>query len=555
VEPVRSGASVPAKHAVPPADPAAAGLDFGTATTLLARRNAAGAASVVPLGRVTSWLPSVARVDGAALVVGEAADESCPELVIRSVKRAITQGRTAVSAGSHLFETGLTEAGLVEAGLVQAGLVEAGQVDADRVITAILATAAQRAEQAGLVLPAVRLGCPAMWDGRQRRRLVGLATAAGLTVAGPPVDEPVAAGIAWLTHRYLGYGERPAGRVLVVDMGGGTLDIAVLAVVGGPTPEVSVLASFGVAVAGDALDAAIARDLAAEMARNRIDPAWHPRPDLAWALLERAAREAKLRLSVVPEHPVVLPPAMGYPHVIRYRREQLDEAFAPQLDGAESLAIAAVRAARAVRGTTDPAGLRAFGRDELAGDIDYVLLAGGMSRMPSLGARMSALFVDAQIHDDAGVAPEETVVAGLARAGHVRVSSDRPGFDLVLAFDGGRRTLYEGHTPLYQPWQIYNGHSAVGFEARLAPADLPAAGDGALIAIGPAGQPVPVRLDGRAVRGLPVRFGPGELVLRIGADRRIALLDPAGGELAVRAERWPDPYGAEHAGLDLRQTT
>ena len=493
------------------------GLDFGTATTLLSRRNAAGAVSVVPLGRVTSWLPSLARADGAELVVGEAADDRSPELVIRSVKRAITLDRTAVAGGS--------------------ALVEAEPVDADRVITAILATAAERAEQSGLVLPAVRLGGPAMWDGRQRRRLLGLAAAAGLTVAGPLVDEPVAAGIAWLTHRYLGYGERPAGRLLVVDMGGGTLDVAVLAVEGGPVPRVAVLASLGVAVAGDALDAAIARDLAAEMARNRIDPAWHPQPQLAWALLERAAREAKARLSVVPEHPVVLPPVMGYPYVIRYRREQLDEAFAPQLDGAENLALAAVRAARAVRGTIEPAGLRALGRDELAGDIDYVLLAGGMSRLASLGARMSALFLDAQIHDDAGVGPEETVVAGLAGSGCERVSADRPGFDLVLAFDGGRHTLYEGHTPLYQPWQLYNGHSELGYEARLAATDLPGTGDGVVLAVAAAGRPVPLRLDGRPVAGLPVRFGAGDLVLRVGVDRRITVLDPAGGAL-VRPGRW-----------------
>jgi molecular chaperone DnaK (HSP70) len=523
------------------------GLDFGTATTLAAYRTAAGTTSVVPLGRVTVWLPSVARVDGTGYAVGESVEESAPEQVIRSVKRAITQGRDTVAVGRGQVRDEVP--------------VPAGShvVPVDPVITAILATAADRAEQAGLPIRGrpVRLGAPSMWDGRARRRLLRLAAAAGLTVTAAGLhDEPVAAGAAWLAHRYLGYGERPAGRVLVVDLGGGTVDVAVLAVEGGPSPRLSVQASLGVAVAGDALDAAIARDLAAEMVRHRIDPAWHPSPDLAWALLERAAREAKVRLSAVDEHPVVLPPALGFPHVIRYRREQLEEAFAAQLDGVENLAVAALRAARITRGAVDPAGLRALTRDELVGDVDYVLLAGGLSRIPAVGARLSALFADAQIHGagGAGLDPTELVVAGLAGAGFERVGLDRPGFDLVLEFDGGRRTLYEAYTPLYQPWQVYNGHSELAFEGRLRAPDLPTTGTGRLVAVSSDGQPVPVRLDGVAVAGLAVRFGAGEVVLRIGPDGRIDLRDGAGGRLSVRVDGWPAGGVTGHAGLDLRRT-
>src|SRR5262249_11765343 len=153
--------------------------------------------------------------------------------------------------------------------------------------------------------------------------------------------EPVAAGLAWISHRFLAAGERPHGRLLVFDMGGGTLDVAVLAVAGGPQPEVNVLASVGGPLAGDALDLAVARDIAAEMTANRIDVSMHPQPELAWALLERAAREAKVRLSGVPEHPIVLPRPLGYPEPVRYRVEQLERAFAPQFTGAENVVISA----------------------------------------------------------------------------------------------------------------------------------------------------------------------------------------------------------------------
>ena len=53
----------------------------------------------------------------------------------------------------------------------------------------------------------------------------------------------------------------------------------------------------GLATAGDMLDAAMARDLADVMVDHGIDPERHPQPELAWALLERAARETKVRLS------------------------------------------------------------------------------------------------------------------------------------------------------------------------------------------------------------------------------------------------------------------
>ena len=240
-------------------------------------------------------------------------------------------------------------------------------VDTDAVVAAILAELARRADRFGLALGVdreVRLGCPVVWDGAQRRRLLDIAATAGLPVAESGlIEEPVAAGLAWLTHRYLGLGERPAGRLLVFDMGGGTVDVAVMTVAAGPRPRVRVLAAAGAAVAGDALDAAVARDLAAEMARNRVDIAWHPQPELAWALLERAAREAKVRLSLVDSHPVVLPPPLAYPTVISYQRARLESALAAQMDGAESLVLSALRAARAGRpGLTAPR-LRAIGRD------------------------------------------------------------------------------------------------------------------------------------------------------------------------------------------------
>jgi molecular chaperone DnaK (HSP70) len=78
-------------------------------------------------------------------------------------------------------------------------------VRADDLIVEVLKEAVRRGAEKGQDLTgkgAVRLGCPAMWDGRQRRRLLEVAQRAGLPLTlSSLVDEPVAAGIAWLATR------------------------------------------------------------------------------------------------------------------------------------------------------------------------------------------------------------------------------------------------------------------------------------------------------------------------------------------------------------------
>jgi molecular chaperone DnaK len=511
------------------------GIDFGTATTLVATRPGWGPAAVLPLGHATSWLPSVAWANGPAIVVGEEAENSGAHQ-IRSIKRAITERRETVIVPG---EDGPRE------------------VEADAVIVAILTEMAVRASRRGMRVHAdavVRMGCPAMWDGAQRKRLVRLAAAAGLAVTDAAlVDEPVAAGMAWLSDQYLRLGERPRGTLLVFDMGGGTLDIAVLSVAGGPEPDVAVLSCLGVPMAGDALDTAIARDIAAEMGANRIDVAFHPQPELAWALLERAGREAKVRLSYADEHPIVLPRQLAYPNVVRYRQERLELAFASQLDGAENLVFSALRASRMTRYGTRPPELRALGRSALAADVDFVLLAGGMSRLPYVGRRLSALFPNAAIHNNAGVAPEETVVAGLAdTAGYERIRLHRPGFDVVLEWEGGRRVVYEAFTPLYEVWEVYSGQSDLGYERRLSPQELGPAGVGLLRIVSATGEPVRLTLDGAPLGGLPVRFGPAGCVFRAYADGRMSVTDGEGAEVRVRCDAWP--VLRDQAVLSLRRT-
>src|SRR5262245_21235991 len=81
--------------------PPAVGVDFGTSTSLVARRNGTGPLEILPIGETRRWLPSIASVSEESLVVGEKADVAPPELVIRSIKSAITKSQPTV-----LLETG-----------------------------------------------------------------------------------------------------------------------------------------------------------------------------------------------------------------------------------------------------------------------------------------------------------------------------------------------------------------------------------------------------------------------------------------------------------------
>jgi molecular chaperone DnaK (HSP70) len=482
----------------------AIGLDFGTSTTLVASRH-----GVVPIGESFAWMPSVVgHEDDGTIVVGERALDVPEERALRSIKRAITDGRKFVYLD--------TPAGVRD-------------VRADDLIAQIVREAARRAGEHGqnLTAEALRLGCPAMWDGAQRRRLVDAARRAGLPATlNNLVDEPVAAGIAWLAGR-------PASpdplRVLVFDMGGGTLDIAVLDVRGA---DVSVLAALGVAEAGDTLDEAIAEDLEYALAAAGVAIGSLPSPRRARARLPHAAQTAKVLLSTSAEVDVKLPRREFGIASLPYTREQLNTVFAPQLDRAEVLIAAALRVAR----LTEHASATAYDiarapMDELASGVDVVVLSGGMSQIPYVAQRMRELFpVPTRIAP--ACAPSENAVAlGLARATRYGgINMYRPAFDILLEWDEGRecRTVYEAYTPLIEARQIVQGGGDLRFIRTGTDLRLPSAGTGRLRLVSHAADGVRAVLGGSTLDGFPVALSEQKFEFSIYPHGRIRMTDAAG---------------------------
>ncbi len=484
-------------------------LDFGTSTTLLA-----GPGGVVDIGDgIDPALPSLLGYgDDGELVVGEDAAHLPPTQVVRSVKRSITERRDFVPVD------------------LPAGVRD---VRVDDLVGHLLHEAVRRGAARGLEVyapGAVRLGCPAMWDGRQRRRLVEAAGRAGLAVTLESlVDEPVAAGIAWLaTHPIDGDGPL---RVVVFDMGGGTLDVAVLNVRGPHLHEISVLAALGAPEAGDALDESIADDLDVALARRGVDTDALPRPDRARELLVDSARRAKVRLSTEEESPVVLARETFGRTEIWYDRDQLNAVFSRQMERAEQYVAAALRVARLTelvgRSARDIARLPI---GSLVADVDLVLLSGGMSQIPYVSGRLSEMFPSTTRIEPASERPPHAVALGLARAEEYgRLNMYRPAFDVALEWDSGRgfRTVYESFTPLVEAIQIVRGSADLRYVRTGSDLSLPRQGSGTLRVKSYSDTRVRATINGAKLDGFPVTLGE-RFEFSIYPNGRIVVVDGVG---------------------------
>lgn len=515
------------------------GIDFGTSTTLVAEGVGAGRAAVVPIGETEPWLPSVATLLNGRIVVGEEAEVASPGKVIRSVKRAITERKAAVTSRD---------------GSVTARV--------DDVIRAILAELAVRARANGLDIRsegAIRLGCPAMWDADQRRRLLTLAQSAGFAVgASTLIEEPIAAGLMWIEEQTRNLHYLDHDRVLVFDMGGGTLDIAVLDVTTAPRrePEIYVLASEGINEAGDRLDATIAGDLEHLLAQRGVAVTGLSDPVLARAHIQRAATAAKVALTDSTSTDIHLDYRFEPLPDLSYSVEQLNECLRPQMENAWRLVDSTVRAAllaseqrllrNELRSTT---GLRQMSPERVVETIQHVVLVGGMSRIPGVARYLGERFPAARVHTFARNAPQEAIAAGLAeRVSYEHVNLHLPGFDFVLDIPGsGAITLYRAHTPLYKWWEAQSrtrlSYSWPDGATAYQPArsrDLPRTGYGTLRVLALDGSVVTMRgLKGVETSGLRVNFGHMNPRFVLAPDGTMTIVDGRQEEQVMRIQQWP----------------
>lgn len=248
---------------------------------------------------------------------------------------------------------------------------------------------------------------PAYFNDAQRTATKLAGELAGLEVV-RILNEPTAACLAY------GLDKRGSHRVLVFDLGGGTLDVTLLEFDNrghnqrpseghNRRPEISgggvfqVMATSGdTQLGGTDMDRALVERLSAEFARQMGGP---PGPEAA-AKLRQAAEEAKIRLSTEEATELNLPFLSGQKHLRRtLTRTELESLFLPILERCRGPLLKTLTDAR-----LDPAG------------VESVVLVGGPTRMPAVRRLVTSLLGK---EPEAGIDPMEAVAQGAAIQGSV----------------------------------------------------------------------------------------------------------------------------------------
>ncbi|VFQ45890.1 molecular chaperone DnaK [Desulfoluna butyratoxydans] len=234
---------------------------------------------------------------------------------------------------------------------------------------------------------------PAYFNDSQRQATKDAGRIAGLNVL-RIINEPTAASLAY------GLDKKSEEKIAVFDLGGGTFDVSILEIGDGVFEVKST--NGDTHLGGEDFDLRIIDFLADEFKREQgIDL----RGDkMALQRLKEAAEKAKMELSSAMETDINLPfitaDASGPKHLnVKLSRAKLESLVADLLENLAKPCVTAMK----------DAGLS-------AGEINEVILVGGMTRMPAVQDRVKSIF-GKEPHK--GVNPDEVVALGAAIQGGV----------------------------------------------------------------------------------------------------------------------------------------
>jgi len=230
---------------------------------------------------------------------------------------------------------------------------------------------------------------PAYFDDTQRQATKDAGRIAGLDVK-RIVNEPTASALAY------GLDKQKEEKIAVYDLGGGTFDISNLELSEGVFEVRST--NGDTHLGGDDFDQRIIDWLAEEFKKSEgIDLA---KDRIALQRLKEAAEKAKIELSSTTSTEINLPfisaDASGPKHlVITLTRAKLEDLVADLIQRTEP----------PVKQALTDASMK-------PGDIDEIILVGGMTRMPSVVDAVKKMFSGKEPHK--GVNPDEVVAVGAA---------------------------------------------------------------------------------------------------------------------------------------------
>jgi molecular chaperone DnaK len=242
---------------------------------------------------------------------------------------------------------------------------------------------------------------PAYFNDSQRQATKVAGEIAGLQVL-RIINEPTAAALAY------GFDTKKDQKIVVYDLGGGTFDVSVLEVAFDPSSEqntVEVRATNGdTRLGGDDFDQEIIKWIVDEFRKAEgIDLS---KDNLALQRIKEAAEKAKIELSSAVEtevnQPFITSDAAGPKHLLlKMTRAKLEELVSGLVE----------KTLEPCKKALEDAGMK-------SGDVNEVVLVGGMTRMPLVQKKVEEFFGK---KPSASVNPDEVVAIGAAvQAGNLQ---------------------------------------------------------------------------------------------------------------------------------------
>ena len=370
------------------------GIDLGTTNSCVSVMDGKNP-KIIENSEGARTTPSMVAFTEEEKLVGQAAKRQAvtnPENTLFAIKRLI--GRRFDGEASKKFSK-LVPYKIISAKNGDAWVDVKGQEYAPSEISSFILRKLKEDAEAylGETVDKAVITVPAYFNDAQRQATKDAGKIAGLEVL-RIINEPTAAALAY------GLDKKESGTIAVYDLGGGTFDVSILEVGDGVFEVKST--NGDTFLGGEDFDQRIIDHLADEFKK---DAGIDLRSDkLALQRMKEAAEKAKIELSSSTQTEVNLPfitaDASGPKHLnIKLTRSQLENL----VDDLITKSINPCKEALKDAGVN-------------AGDIDEVILVGGMTRMPKIIKTVTDFF-KAEPHR--GVNPDEVVASGAAIQGGV----------------------------------------------------------------------------------------------------------------------------------------
>jgi molecular chaperone DnaK len=366
------------------------GIDLGTTNSCVAVMEGSSP-KVIENAEGARTTPSiVAFTEDGERLVGQPAKRQAvtnPERTFFAIKRLI--GRPYNDPMTQK-DIGLVPYKIIKAANGDAWVTADGKQYSPSQISAFVLTKMKETAEAYLGQPVTQavITVPAYFNDAQRQATKDAGKIAGLEVL-RIINEPTAAALAY------GLDKRKAGTIAVYDLGGGTFDVSILEIGDGVFEVKST--NGDTFLGGEDFDMRLVEYLAGEFKKEQgIDLT---KDKLALQRLKEAAEKAKIELSSATQTEINLPyitaDATGPKHLTLKLTRAKFEALVDDL----------------IQKTVEPCRKALKDAGLTAGEIDEVVLVGGMTRRPKVQDGVKTFF-GKEPHK--GVNPDEVVAIGAA---------------------------------------------------------------------------------------------------------------------------------------------